>query len=1051
MAYNAKKAQDIFSKMTSSQQAIARAKIWGTTQFKSAIPSAPTSSRTSSPTRSTKPSGVSGIGTAARTSRTATTTPTAKPTSQTSSKTLYGDVKGYETGRTQYTGEWAGISWGKAMTDVSKFWGIQWTQGFDKFGGQAEEAERLNPWFLAKRNDVYGMDILKQTQDYQNLTDQDKDRTVRDYLKSRDVDGTLFTWTRGEQDVVNTIASVRARLGEMQQAPEPSQEEQMVDRATGAYDRDIADIESQYDAEKNEFLRAWAVEDRYTNFNEVNESINNTMLVAWQHRADNLYTGMPTDEQIAEIAQQSGNDFATTKQILEGRGFEKLEMQDEFGEKSSRGYNRQMDDLETNRGRAITDTDTSHMRTQTALNEQIDDVQRTMERNVSMWEKSWALSWAIRSSWYMQGLDNIRDDALRNIDRLSTRKERDTEDTAKMKTRISDDYNTNITRSKQDLETQLNSIKTQNGAELNQYLMEYAPSSEELTRKLNDIDEKFAVESQQAFNMYLSNLRWITDTLTYDTEKMLELQGTQQELQQTNVSNLLQNNWAALSGMNYQWLSEMLQNGTISPTDYSTMTWYMNTLGVSALQSMWVPTQQDLQMYNSFLDQDMTPSQAINAVAQQSWGRLSMAATADIADWKLNSQTWEYYRTWANWQIEFADKATAEATAQATYTPPQYDAADTSDMQNWEVFLYNSKVWSDWGQCGSYVNDYLQSMGIDRLFVDPISAKMAVKNSDIAVIGSVAIIDRSNSPNATDEQKTYWHVGIVQSINDDWTITIRDSNHSQKQEDGTYKWDEKVHEWNIVESKVTGYFDPTKWSETVQAPIEEAIAQQEYNMTDIFTYNNSTFKPQTSLKTPEAKAKYEQYLHDRDAVMSDPDAKLSDILDFSAGGKDLTDGAITRIDKYSWTLTWIWELQKMFEKAGEKSSWPIQWYFAKINPYNTDAQAIKSKLTSLIPWLARWVYWEVWVLTDRDVALYSQTIPNLTQTEDVQKAVLWMTLRTISNWYKDILQSQAAAGRDVSWYAWMLERINRMAFEIEEDLWMNTEAGTWEWNINDIR
>jgi hypothetical protein len=36
---------------------------------------------------------------------------------------------------------------------------------------------------------------------------------------------------------------------------------------------------------------------------------------------------MPTDEQINEIASKAGQDFATTKKIMEGRGFEDLEMQ----------------------------------------------------------------------------------------------------------------------------------------------------------------------------------------------------------------------------------------------------------------------------------------------------------------------------------------------------------------------------------------------------------------------------------------------------------------------------------------------------------------------------------------------------------------------------------------------------------------------------------------------------------------------------------------------------------------------------------------------------
>jgi hypothetical protein len=67
-----------------------------------------------------------------------------------------------------------------------------------------------------------------------------------------------------------------------------------------------------------------------------------------------------------------------------------------------------------------------------------------------------------------------------------------------------------------------------------------------------------------------------------------------------------------------------------------------------------------------------------------------------------------------------------------------------------------------------------------------------------------------------------------------------------------------------------------------------------------------------------------------------------------------------------------------------------------MNPYDTDAQTLKAQLQSLIPNLARGVYGEVGVLTDNDIKNYAQTIPNLTQTEDVQKAILAMTLDTLA-------------------------------------------------------
>jgi hypothetical protein len=99
-----------------------------------------------------------------------------------------------------------------------------------------------------------------------------------------------------------------------------------------------------------------------------------------------------------------------------------------------------------------------------------------------------------------------------------------------------------MTRSKQNLENTLNEIKNTNGIALNQYLNEYAPSSSELTRKLDELTDKFGIESQAAFNNYLTNLRGITDTMTYDTEKIMTLQDMKQKLQQTNVNNMLKDN-----------------------------------------------------------------------------------------------------------------------------------------------------------------------------------------------------------------------------------------------------------------------------------------------------------------------------------------------------------------------------------------------------------------------------------------------------------------------------------------------------------------------------
>jgi hypothetical protein len=47
----------------------------------------------------------------------------------------------------------------------------------------------------------------------------------------------------------------------------------------------------------------------------------------------------------------------------------------------------------------------------------------------------------------------------------------------------------------------------------------------------------------------------------------------------------------------------MLTSGDISPTDYTAMTGYMKTLGMTSLQSMGTPNQQDFALYNQMLEQ----------------------------------------------------------------------------------------------------------------------------------------------------------------------------------------------------------------------------------------------------------------------------------------------------------------------------------------------------------------------------------------------------------------------------------------------------------------
>lgn len=148
------------------------------------------------------------------------------------------------------------------------------------------------------------------------------------------------------------------------------------------------------------------------------------------------------------------------------------------------------------------------------------------------------------------------------------------------------------------------------------------------------------------------------------------------------------------------------------------------------------------------------------------------------------------------------------------------------------------------------------------------------------------------------------------------------------------------------------------------------------------------------------------------------------IIAASAGGKDVSDTFIQSFEKSSNVLSQIGELQKAIE--GEVLD-PILGIIRSNNPYDKKAQLIKAQLTSIVPNLARGVYGEVGVLTDNDIKIYSQTLPNLRSTEDVAKLLLGATVRTVQRSLENKIRTQAGFGRDVSGIADQYRAISELA------------------------
>jgi len=165
---------------------------------------------------------------------------------------------------------------------------------------------------------------------------------------------------------------------------------------------------------------------------------------------------------------------------------------------------------------------------------------------------------------------------------------------------------------------------------------------------------------------------------------------------------------------------------------------------------------------------------------------------------------------------------------------------------------------------------------------------------------------------------------------------------------------------------------------------------------------------------------------------------IQGVIRASAGGKDLSEGTMQRFEKTANVIYQVENLNDALKSSERKlkkiDAGPIVGFLKKKNPWSTDAQELNAILQGTIPNLARGVFGEVGVLTDRDVELYRKTLPNLQQTEDVQKSVTALTLRTLRTSMENQIKIQAGGGRDVSGLLPFYMEIDNTVRQMETEL-----------------
>ena len=183
---------------------------------------------------------------------------------------------------------------------------------------------------------------------------------------------------------------------------------------------------------------------------------------------------------------------------------------------------------------------------------------------------------------------------------------------------------------------------------------------------------------------------------------------------------------------------------------------------------------------------------------------------------------------WVGWFIGATGNAKAYDVVDSRALNPNPESVAGYDGKTLGWFLTEAKnqKGKKWGQCGSFVNDYLQYIWMtdaaNRYYDNELSTKLNSINTEAPTVWAIAVFDYNHISKSTG--KNHGHVGIVTKVTDDG-IRVRDSNHNLNNpeviEDRFIA--KGSDEWN---NNLKWYFDPSKpaidrsgttWSSTSQA------------------------------------------------------------------------------------------------------------------------------------------------------------------------------------------------------------------------------------------
>jgi hypothetical protein len=267
-------------------------------------------------------------------------------------------------------------------------------------------------------------------------------------------------------------------------------------------------------------------------FNKADLDLANNQMRSTMKNADyvtKLTTGVQDQYRMGvqdpnQIAQNLWMSLDDVNKVVAWKGNEILQFSNEKMDELSKWYQRQTQDIDLQKKRALEDHDSTKARVDQKYQWNIDDMERDFWLANQLARKMGAWSGAVLSSGYQEGLKTMKDQFSRWLQRLTVNHDWDSEDMVKNKTRLLENIDINLDRLKYTHDNNIKNAKSSALWALQDLQSKYQISDTNMLKSLQSLESNYLANVNQIFGYDMKYMGQMMDTYNSEINRVNNLE-----------------------------------------------------------------------------------------------------------------------------------------------------------------------------------------------------------------------------------------------------------------------------------------------------------------------------------------------------------------------------------------------------------------------------------------------------------------------------------------------------------------------------------------------